>query len=87
MMEDQVVCLQFFSQKEAEEVLQVGLGGASLRLVVKELMRSHRVQIAMVQESKLKEVSDKIVKEIWGRRRLLACINSLMLWKNSTPTS
>eukprot|EP00268_Persea_americana_P001437 TRINITY_DN10442_c1_g1_i1.p1 TRINITY_DN10442_c1_g1~~TRINITY_DN10442_c1_g1_i1.p1 ORF type:complete len:115 (-),score=26.44 TRINITY_DN10442_c1_g1_i1:3-347(-) len=45
-----------------------GLGGASRRLVVKELLRSQKVQIAMLQELKLKGVSDRLVKEIWGRR-------------------
>lgn len=45
-----------------------GLGGASRRLVVRVPLRSQKVQIAMLQKSKLKGVSDMLVKEIWGRR-------------------
>ena len=45
-----------------------GLGGASRRLVVKEIVRSQKVQIVMLQETKLKGVSNNLVKEIWGRR-------------------
>ena len=44
-----------------------GLGGASRRLVVKEMVTSQKVQIVMLQESKLKEVFDRLVKELWGR--------------------
>ena len=42
-----------------------GLGRASHRLVVKDLIRSQKIHIAMLQESKLKEVSDRLVKEFW----------------------
>lgn len=46
------------------------MGGASRRLVVKEVIRSHKIQIAMLQESKLKCTSDRQVKEIWGGRNI-----------------
>lgn len=45
-----------------------GLGGASRRLAVKELQRRQKVQIALLQETKLKKVSDSIIKEVWGSR-------------------
>lgn len=46
------------------------LWGASRRLVVKEVIKIHKIQIAMLQESKLKCTSDRQVKEIWGGRNI-----------------
>ena len=65
-----------------------GLGGASRRLAVKEMVRSQKAQIAMLQGSKLKGVSKRFVKEIWGRRNIKwvavdavgAAGRLLMLW-------
>ena len=37
---------------------------------MKDLRRRHKVQVAVLQESKLHEVSDRIVAEIWGRRHV-----------------
>ena len=45
-----------------------GLGGALRRMVVKEMIRRQKVQITLIQETKLKEVNEKIVKEILGTR-------------------
>lgn len=47
-----------------------GLGGASKRMVVNELLRRQKVQIAVpvLQETKLKKVGDSIIKEVWGSR-------------------
>lgn len=45
-----------------------GLGGVSRRMVVKELIRRQKLQIVMLQETKLNEVSDATVKQIWGKR-------------------
>ena len=47
-----------------------GLGGASQRLVVKELLTRKKVQIALLQETKLKKANDSMVKEVWGSRYL-----------------
>ena len=44
------------------------LGGALRRMAVKEQIRRQKLQIVMVQETKLNEVSDSIVKQIWGKR-------------------
>lgn len=35
---------------------------------MKELVRSEKAHLAMLQESKLKGVSNRIMKEIWGKR-------------------
>ena len=43
-----------------------GLAGALHRMVVKEMIRRQKVQITLIQETKLKEVNEKIVKDIWG---------------------
>lgn len=43
-------------------------GGVSHKLVVKEIIRSQKAQIVILQESKLKEVFERVLKEIWGRR-------------------
>lgn len=37
-------------------------------MVVKEMLRRHKLQITLIQESKLKEVTERIMKEIWGSR-------------------
>ena len=47
-----------------------GLGGVLRRLMGKEMVRSQKAQIVILQESKLKEVSEKVVKEVWGRRQV-----------------
>ena len=44
------------------------LGGAVCRIVVKELIRRQKLQAVMLQETKLNEVSDSIVKQIWEKR-------------------
>lgn len=43
-------------------------GGASRETTVKEMLRREKIQIALIQESKLKEVNEIIMKEIWGSR-------------------
>lgn len=35
---------------------------------MKELIRRQKLQIVMLQETKLNEASDSIVKQIWGKR-------------------
>lgn len=57
-----------------------GLGSEERRLVVKDFIRRHKVQLALIQESELKGMSDKIAREIWGSRavRWLA-VNSVGL--------
>ena len=47
-----------------------GLGGASNKLVVKEMIMNQKAQIVILQEAKLKEVSERVVKEVWGRRQV-----------------
>lgn len=44
--------------------MSVGWGRDSRRLAVKEIARSQKAQIAMLEVSKLKEVSARFVKEI-----------------------
>lgn len=39
--------------------------------MVKKVVRSQKVRIAMLQESKLKGTFDRLVKEIWGRRYIM----------------
>ncbi|XXG82698.1 hypothetical protein AAC387_Pa10g0596 [Persea americana] len=34
------------------------------------MVKSQKVQIVILQESKLKEVSERVVREIWGRRNV-----------------
>ena len=34
------------------------------------MIRSQKAQIVILQESKLKQVSERVVKEIWGRRQV-----------------
>ena len=41
-----------------------GLGGVLRKMIVKEMIRSQKAQIVILQESKLKEVSDRVVKEV-----------------------
>lgn len=45
-----------------------GLGGESQRMVVEEQLRWQKVQIVLLWETKLKKVSDSIIKEVWGSR-------------------
>ena len=45
-----------------------GLGGAGHRLVVKELIRNNKVQIALIQESKIASMTENIVREVWGSK-------------------
>lgn len=35
-------------------------------MVIKDFIRRNKVQMAMIQESKLRGMSDKITREIWG---------------------
>eukprot|EP00268_Persea_americana_P015177 TRINITY_DN16895_c1_g4_i1.p1 TRINITY_DN16895_c1_g4~~TRINITY_DN16895_c1_g4_i1.p1 ORF type:complete len:121 (-),score=21.24 TRINITY_DN16895_c1_g4_i1:157-519(-) len=44
--------------------------GAARRQMVKELVRRQKVHIAMLQETKLKEVLHSIVRELWGRKHV-----------------
>ncbi|XXG61223.1 hypothetical protein AAC387_Pa04g2934 [Persea americana] len=39
-------------------------------LEVKEMIRGQKAQIVILQESKLKEVSERVVKQVWGRRQV-----------------
>lgn len=43
-----------------------GLGSRENRALVKEVIRNCKADIVVIQESKLKVVSEKIVKEVWG---------------------
>lgn len=45
-----------------------GMGNPERRMVIKEVLRINKVQIALLQESKLRIMSDRIVKEVWGGR-------------------
>lgn len=45
-----------------------GLGGASRRMVVKELIRRQKFQIVMLHDTKLNGVFYATVKQIWGKR-------------------
>lgn len=47
-----------------------GRGGATRRLVVKALLRRHKVQLALFQETKLKGIDDIVIREIWGRKNV-----------------
>lgn len=37
-------------------------------MIVKDVLRNNKVQIALIQESKLRSMSDKIAREVWGGR-------------------
>lgn len=45
-----------------------GLGGPERRKIVQDVLRNNKVQIALIQESKLRSMSDKIAREVWGGR-------------------
>lgn len=45
-----------------------GLGGALRKMVVKEMIKWQKVHITLIQETKLREVNEKTVKEIWGTK-------------------
>lgn len=47
-----------------------GLGNLEWRMVIKDVLRNNKVQIALLQESKLSSMSDRIVGEVWGGRVL-----------------
>lgn len=47
-----------------------GLGSEKKRMVVKDVICSNKVHVVMIQESKLKVMTDCISKEIWGSRYL-----------------
>lgn len=45
-----------------------GLGGLSRKLVVKYLVKRQKIQIALLQETKLKHISDATANQLWGKR-------------------
>lgn len=67
-----------------------GLGGAARRLIVKDLLRRRKVNIALLQESKINCMYDKIIREKWRNGYVKwECVNSigaagciLLLWNN-----
>lgn len=44
------------------------LGSEERWMVVKDFISRNKVQMAMIRESKLRGMSDKITREIWGSR-------------------
>ena len=65
-----------------------GLGRGDRRLVVNELICNNKVQIALIQESKIASMTMRIVREVWGSKFVkwvtLEMVGStggiLMLW-------
>ena len=47
-----------------------GLGGSMWKLVVKALLRRHKVQLTLLQETRLKEIDDSVIRETWGRKNV-----------------
>lgn len=45
-----------------------GLGDIMRRVVIKDILRRNKVRIALIQESKITEMTDKNVREVWGIR-------------------
>lgn len=43
-----------------------GLGSREKRVLVKEVIQNFKADIMMIQESKVRVVSDRVIKEIWG---------------------
>lgn len=65
-----------------------GLGGPERRLLIKEMVKKNKAQVAMLQESKISSMTEEIIKEVWGRRHVKwICIDAdgvaggiLILW-------
>lgn len=55
------------------------------RLLVKEMVRKNKVQIAMLQESKISSMFEDEIKEVWGRRHVnWNCLDADgIFWGNS----
>ena len=49
------------------------------RLVVKALLRWHKVQLALFQETKLKEIDDSVIIEIWVGRMFIGWLQMEVL--------
>lgn len=45
-----------------------GLRDIMRRVVIKDILRRNKVRIALIQESKIAEMNDKNVREVWGIR-------------------
>lgn len=45
-----------------------GLRREERRMIVKDFIRRNKVHVTMLQESKLRAMTDKIAKELWGIR-------------------
>lgn len=45
-----------------------GLGSEDRRAIVKDLIRSEKVHMTLLQESKLRPMSEKTARELWGSR-------------------
>lgn len=43
-----------------------GMGNPERRMVIKDVIKSNKVKIALIQESKLNSMSDRIIREVWG---------------------
>lgn len=50
-----------------------GMGNPERRMIIKEVLKFNKVQIAMLQISKLRLISDRIKRETWGGRFLKCC--------------
>lgn len=45
-----------------------GMGNVERRMVIKDVFRSNKVKVALIQESKLSSMTDRIAREAWGGR-------------------
>lgn len=45
-----------------------GIGDRIMLAVVKNMLYTYRVDVGLLQETKLSSVSDSVVKDIWGCR-------------------
>lgn len=71
-----------------------GMGNPQRRMVIIEVLSFNKVQIAMIQESKLSSMSDKIQRETWGGRFCkCVCVDAvdsaggiILLWDYCTNT-
>lgn len=43
-----------------------GMGDRMKRVTVKDILRNYRVDVGLIQETKLSSVTEAIIKEIWG---------------------
>ncbi|KAL4377797.1 hypothetical protein GQ457_02G030990 [Hibiscus cannabinus] len=58
-----VNCRQSAILREAKAT--IGLGAVSKRRAVQALLRKHEVEMAFFQETKLVEITDRLVKQVW----------------------